>query len=94
MEAFKVLVATHHHTAIDVAQPVRLGECDGYACDEENPVGYIGREDELQQSDNNNRCKHRRHGDDNLPLILHLVLARQLLIERQRLFVIDSHLEE
>ena len=93
MESFEVLVASNHHAAVDAAQPVGLGEGDGYACDEENPVGNISGEDDLQQTDDDNRCKHGGHGDDDLPLVLHLVLARQLLVEGQRLFVVNGHLE-
>ena len=94
MEAFEVLIATQHHATVDAAQPVGLGERDGQTAEEENPVGDICREDELQQADDDDWRKHRRHGDDDLPLVLHLVLARQLLVERQRLLVVDGHLEE
>ena len=94
MESFEVLVASYHHAAVDAAQPVGLGEGDGYTGEEKNPVGDISREDELQQTDHNDWRKHRRHGNDNLPFVLHLVLARQLLVEGQRLFVVNGHLEE
>ena len=94
VKAFEVLIAALHHAVIDIAQPVRLCQGEDETGDKENPVSYGLIEDGLQQQCLDDGYEHGGQRNDGLPLVFHLVLASNLLVQGQGGLVIDGHLQQ
>ena len=94
MESFQVLVTASHHATINVLEPdvvrQRKQQADGNEQAVAQGVAKECREGECQ----GNGYEEHDEFDDELQGVLEVSLACDLIVERQRLFVIDCQLEE
>ena len=94
VETFEVVVAAAHHAVVDVAHPIVLSKRKGQSDDNHDEVGRFVAENGLEQHDDDDGNEESYHRHDGLPLVFHLVLARNFVIQRQGRLVVYSHLEQ
>ena len=94
MESFDVLISAAHHASVDIPQPIRMGGSHSHTKDYHYRVSESVAEYSCEGKCYEHGDEEHHQLDDELQRVLEVALRRNLLVERQRLLVIHSQLEE
>ena len=94
MESLEVLITAFHHAFVDVSDPQRVGEDEGQPEQAHEDVGLLKTYQDIANSHDDNRAEESHHLDGELHAVLEVALCCHLLLQRQRLLVIDGELED
>ena len=94
MESLEVLITAFHHALVDVSDPQRVGEDEGQPEQAHEDVGLLKTYQDIANSHNDDGAEEGHHLDGELHAVLEVALGCHLLLQGQRLLVIDGELED
>ncbi len=94
MEALQIVIFAGHHARVDVAEPPRRAHDEAQSEDTHKEEGVGGADEQIAGADDEHRAEEGCHLDGYLHAVLEVALARHLLLQGQRLLVVDGQLED
>ena len=94
MEAFQVLISAVHHALVDVSDPPGMSHDKAQSKHAHEDICLGKTYQHIADACDNDGTQKGYHLDGELHAILEVTLRRDLLLQRERLFIIDGKLED
>ena len=94
VEAFQVFITASHHAVVDVTDPQRMGNDETESEGRHDEIGARLADGDKADGGDDAGSEEGDHLDDDLHAVLEVALGGHLLLEGERLLVIDGQLED